>query len=187
MQRFRLDQYPIALSLFAACIALGLLAGLLRPQTAQNREATQFMSRQLQAEREFKEPVFFPQNATPRWPLTAETMAYKSIDGDHMIGYVKELAEIAHHSRDRGVQLWGRITGSPEDEETAQWFMQKLRQMGITEVHQERLDLPPQQVPKSWEAVLSGNGKTLKLESAVAGRGAPGTPNGSTMDLEAFT
>jgi hypothetical protein len=67
-----------------------------------------------------------------------------------MLQYVKELAEIAHHSRDRGVQLWGRITGSPEDAETTQWF----------------------------------SGKTLKLDSAVAGRGAPGT-SAATLDLEA--
>jgi len=185
MRRLRFDKFPIALAVFAAGIILGLLPDLLRPQTAQNQNAAQFASRQLQAERDFKEPLFFPQDATPHWPLTAETMAYKSISGDKMIGYVKELAEIAHHSRDRGVQLWGRITGSPEDEETAQWIMQKLRGMGVTDVHQERLDLPPQTVPKSWDAVVTTSGKTLKLESAVAARGGAGTPNGSTLDLEA--
>jgi len=178
-------KFPVAAGIFAVGLALGLLPGLLRPQAAQNESVTQFLSRQIQAERDFKEPSFFAPEATPRWPLTAETAAYKSITGERMLQYVKELADIAHHSRDRGVQLWGRITGSPEDEETAQWILQKLRGMGITDVHQERLDLPPQTVPKSWEAVISSAGKTLKLESAVAARGAPGTPNASTLDLEA--
>ena len=185
MRGLRVSKIPVAVGIFAAGIAFGLLPGLLRPQPAQNAAASQFLSRQLQAERDFKEPVFFPSAATPHWPVTAETAAYKSINGDHLLQYVKELAEIAHHSRDRGVQMWGRITGSPEDEETAQWVMQRLRQMGVTDVHQERLDLPPQQTAKSWEAVVTENGKTLKLESAVAGRGAPGTPNGSALDLEA--
>ncbi len=173
------------LALLAAGMVIGFAPQLLRPQPAQNQAASQFLSRQLQAERDFKEPEFFAANNTPRWPLTAETAAYKSINGDRMIGYVKELAAIAHHSRDRGVQLWGRITGTQEDAETGQWLMTKLRQMGVTDVHQENLDLPPQTTAKSWEAAVSSNGKTIKLESAVAGRGAPGTANGSTLDLEA--
>ncbi|HYL37653.1 MAG TPA: M28 family peptidase, partial [Bryobacteraceae bacterium] len=185
MRGLRPDQLPTAMGTLAIGIALGLAPALLRPQTAQNPNASQFLSRQLQAERDFKEPVFFAPDANPRWPLTSETAAYKSISGDRMLGYVKELAEISQHSRDRGDQLWGRITGTQADAETAQWVMQKLKQMGVTDVHQEALDLPPQQVPKSWEAVVSGGGKTIMLESAVAARGAPGTPAGSTLDLEA--
>jgi hypothetical protein len=181
MRELTRNKTSIAMGILAVGIALGLVPGLLRTQPAQN----QFLSRQIQAERDFKEPVFFPPDANPRWPLTAETIAYKSINGDHMLQYVKELAEISHHSRDRGDQLWGRITGTQADAETAQWVMQKLKQMGVTDVHQEALDLPPQQVPKSWEAAVSSGGRTIKLESAVAARGAPGTPNGSTLDLEA--
>src|SRR5579871_6373310 len=98
MLGLRIRKLPVAAGIFAAGIVLGLLPGLLRTQPAQN--ANQFLSRQVQAERDFKEPVFFATDAAPRWPLTAETMAYKSITGEHMLQYVKELAEIAHHSRD---------------------------------------------------------------------------------------
>jgi len=189
MRRVRMNKLQIGFGMLITGLVLGFAPSLLRPQEPSARNAanpaSEFQSRQVRAERDFKEPVFFAPDATPRWPLTSETMPYKSISGDRMLQYVRELAEIAHHSRDRGVQLWGRITGSPEDAETAQWFMQKLRAMGITDVHQEALDLPPQTVPKSWEAAVSANGQTLKLESAVAARGAAGTSNGSTLDLEA--
>src|SRR5271168_1873640 len=104
MRRFRMNKLQIGFGMLVVGLALGFVPSLLRPQDAAPRGASEFLSRQVQAERDFKEPVFFAPDATPRWPLTAETMPYKSINGDHMLQYVRELAEIAHHSRDRGVQ-----------------------------------------------------------------------------------
>jgi hypothetical protein len=184
MRRFRMNKIHIGIGMLVIGLVLGFAPSLLRPQDIQPQGASQFLSRQLQAERDFREPAFFAPDATPRWPLTAATMAYKSINGDHLMQYVKELAEISHHSRDRGDQLWGRITGTQADAETVQWFVAKLRQMGVTDVHQEQLELPPQQMAKSWEASVTANGKTIKLESAVPGRNAPGTPGGAALDLE---
>src|SRR5580704_11839081 len=103
----------------------------------------------------------------------------------HLCVYFKELIDISHRSRDRGDQLWGRITGQPADAETAQWFMDKLKQAGVTDIHQEQLDLPPQSVTKSWNVTVEGNGKTMTLESALPGRGSPGT-NGAAVDAEAI-
>src|SRR5271170_5009278 len=95
-------------------------------------------------ERTYTGPIFFAPSEMPRWPLTKETQAYGSINGDHLLEYVKDLTEISHHSRDRGEQLWGRITGTKADVETAQWFAAKLRAAGVTDVHEVPLDLPEQ-------------------------------------------
>jgi len=138
-----------------------------------------------QQERNYTEPVYFAPDAGLRWPLTPETKPYGSIDGTHLREYIKELIDISHRSRDRGDQLWGRITGQPADAETAQWFMDKLKQAGVTDIHQEQLDLPPQAVTKSWNVTVEGNGKTMTLESALPGRGSPGT-NGAVADAEAI-
>jgi hypothetical protein len=135
-------------------------------------------------ERAYKSPVFFAPSEVPRWPLTKETQAYASINGDHLLEYVKDLTEISHHSRDRGEQLWGRITGTKADAETAQYFMAKLKQAGVTDVRQQSLDLPEQRDVRSWEVSVTADGTSIRLESSVAARGAPGT-NGATLDVEA--
>ena len=132
----------------------------------------------------YQEPTYFPADGVPLRPLSADTQAYASIQGQHLLNYVRELGEISRRSRDRGDQLWGRITGSPADQETAQWFVEKLRAAGVSDVHQVALDLPPQMVTKSWEIEVAGAGKTAKLDSSIPGRGAPGT-NNATLDLEA--
>lgn len=141
-------------------------------------------SNMAEKERTYKSPEFFSPEEFPRWPLTAETRVYASINGDHLREYVKELTVISHHSRDRGEQLWGRITGSPADAETAEWFANKLRAAGITEVHRQELDLPPQVVVKSWEVSVDAAGRTMRLESAIPARGAPST-SGAALDVEA--
>jgi Peptidase family M28 len=162
---------PFAVAYAAACLLW-------------SQDSVRLPSRGREPGRALVDPNFFPPDASPRWPLTPATQAYAPIQGDRLREYVKELTEISHHSRDRGEQLWGRITGTQADDETAEWFATKLKQMGIADVHRQALDLPPQSRPVSWNVVLSGNGKTLKLDSAVAGRGAPGTPAGG-LDLEA--
>lgn len=181
MRGLKLNKLQIAAGMFVIGVVAGFVPQILRPQDAPS----QYLSRQLQAERDFREPVYFPPDGAPRWPLTAATSAYSSITGEHLRDYVADLVAISHRSRDRGEQLWGRITGTQADAETAQWFVEKLRKIGVTDIHEEPLDLPPQQTAKSWEVSVSGNGKTIKLESSVAARGAPGTPKGATLDLEA--
>ncbi len=176
----KLSKIQIATGTFLAGIVAAFLPQMLRPQDGPS----QYLSRQLQAERNFRDPVYFPPEGAPRWPLTPATSAYASITGEHLRDYVAELVDISHRSRDRGEQLWGRITGTQADAETAQWFVDKLRKMGVTDIHQEQLDLPPQPTPKSWEVSVSGVGKSIQLDSAVAARGGTGT-NGATLDLEA--
>jgi hypothetical protein len=136
-------------------------------------------------ERQFKETVYFPPAAHPEWPLAPGDQAYAAINGEHLMGYVKELIGIAERYRDQGHQYWGRITGTSADAETAKWVMDKLRAVGVTDVHSQDLDLPPQWMPVSWEVTASGNGKIINLDTAAPMVRTPGTSNGETLDLEA--
>src|ERR1700678_3284339 len=118
-------------------------------------------ARPVSRERQFKETVYFPTNAYPEWPLAPGDQIYAAINGEHMLGYVKELIGIAENYRDQGHQYWGRITGTSADADTSKWMLDKLRAIGVTDVHSEALDLPPQWMPASWEVTASGSGKTI--------------------------
>src|SRR5205814_7232993 len=56
--------------------------------------------------------------------------------------------------------------------------------IGLSDVHEQSLDLPPQWVPSSWSVAASAGGKTVTLESAQPTSTSPGT-SGSGFDLEA--
>ena len=172
-------------SRFATGIVPAMFAAtaLLLAQSAPQPGAARGSS-MLEKERIYKEPVFFSPNEVPRWPVTKEMQAYVSINGDHLLQYVKDLTEISKHSRDRGEQLWGRITGTQSDAETAHWFAAQLRKAGVTDVHEQPLDLPQQREVRSWSVSVLANGQTIPLDSSVAARGAPGT-NGAELDVEA--
>ncbi len=100
-------------------------------------------ARPVSRERQFKDTVYFPPAAHPEWPLAPGDQAYAAINGEHLMGYVKELIGIAERYRDQGHQYWGRITGTSADAETAKWLMDKLRAVGVSDVHSQDLDLPP--------------------------------------------
>ena len=135
-------------------------------------------------ERQFKDTVYFPPNANLTWPLASGDQKYAAIDGNHLLTYVKELTDIAEHDRATGRQYWGRITGSPSDPITAQWMLDKLKSYGF-ETHQENLDLPPQWVPASWEAIAVATGQQINLSTATPMVRTPGT-DGKSLDLEAI-
>jgi hypothetical protein len=119
------------------------------------------------------------------WRLAPSEQKYATIDGAHLKGYVGELTAIARRYRDNGhPQYWGRIIGTAADTENAEWMMQKLRQIGLSDVHEQYFDLPPQWMPKSWSVTLSASGKTLAIETAQPTYQAVATPP-SGLDLEA--
>jgi hypothetical protein len=116
--------------------------------------------------------------------LPAE-QTYLSIDGKHLKQYVEELTAISRRYRDHGhPQFWGRITGTEADAENAQWLVDKFRKIGLSDVHEQQMDLPPQWTPASWSVAVSGGAKTIALESAQPTSTSPGTPAGG-LDLEA--
>ena len=95
---------------------------------------------------------------------------------------VAEQTAIARRYRDAGHQYWGRIIGTDADHETASWMAAQLRRAGA-DVRLERLDLPPQWVPRSWEAAVSRPGEVVTLASASPTYASPGTPS-EGIDVE---
>src|SRR5712692_5017910 len=111
--------------------------------------------------------------------------SHASIDGKHLKAYVGDLTAMSRRYRDNGhPQFWGRIIGTEADAENAEWMMAKFRAIGLSDVHEQYFDLPPQWMPRSWSVVLSANGKTLSIDTAQPTYQAVGTPPGG-LDLEA--
>ncbi|HXI31988.1 MAG TPA: M28 family peptidase [Vicinamibacterales bacterium] len=119
------------------------------------------------------------------WRLAPADQKYAAIDGAHLKQYVAELTAISRRYRDNGhPQYWGRIIGTAADTENAEWLMQKFRQIGLSDVHEQSFDLPPQWMPKSWSVTLAAGGKTLTIDTAQPTYQAVATPAGG-LDLEA--
>lgn len=118
------------------------------------------------------------------WRLAPSEQQYAAIDGDHLKQYVEELCAISRRYRDQGHQFWGRITGTEADAENAKWMLDKFKQIGLSDVHAQVLDLPPQWMPQSWSVVASATGKTLQLDTAQPTYLAVGTPP-EGLNLEA--
>ena len=158
---------------FAGGAAAALLLGL-GAVRAQNSAA--------RAPRQTEPPHY--RHSEVGWHLAPGDQQYSAIDGEHLKQYVEELCAISRKYRDQGHQFWGRITGTEADEENAQWMLAKFRQIGLTDVHEQTLDLPPQWMPQSWSVVGSANGKTLRLDTAQPTYLAVGTPP-EGLNLEA--
>lgn len=119
----------------------------------------------------------FPSDQSYLRPQPPGSDAYLTVDGARMKRLVAEQTAIARRYRDAGHQYWGRIIGTEADHETAAWTADRLRQAGA-EVRSERLDLPPQWVPRSWELSAAGAGQMVTLTSAWPTYASPGTPPG---------
>lgn len=118
------------------------------------------------------------------WNLAPEDQKYAAIDGNHLMGFVKDQTAMSRRYRDNGhPQYWGRITGTEADAENAEWMLNKLRAIGLEDVHEQMFDLPPQWMPQSYSAVVSLNGKSIPLNSAQPTFLSKGTSG--TVDLEA--
>ena len=118
------------------------------------------------------------------WPLPPEDKQYGSIDGKHLKSYVADLVGISEQYRKEGNQFWGRITGTSSDAATQAWILQKFKDAGLSDVHTQELDTPPQWIPTSWSVTATGNSKSLQLDSAQPMMSSPATPKDG-LDLEA--
>jgi len=137
------------------------------------------------AAQEPAKPSYASDDSYLRWRLLPSEQAYLSIDGKHLKQYVEELTAISRRYRDHGhPQFWGRITGTEADSENAQWLLEKFRQIGLSDVREQSLDLPPQWMPASWTVTASAGGNTIALETAQPTSTSPGTSS-SGLDLEA--
>jgi hypothetical protein len=130
-------------------------------------------------------PLYVLEDSYLRWRLPPAEQAYADIDGRHLKQYVEDLTAISRRYRDHGhPQWWGRIAGTEADAENARWLAEKFRDVGLADVREQSLDLPPQWMPMSWSVTASAGGKTVELGSAQPTSTSPGTPaNG--LDLEA--
>src|SRR5277367_5357045 len=118
------------------------------------------------------------------WPVAPADKAYTAIDGNHLKQYVEDQAAMSRRYRDQGHQFWGRIIGTSADEENAQWMLDKFKQFGLTDVHEQMFDLPPQWMPQSWSVSGSRDGKIVNLLTAQPTYQSPGT-SAAGLDLEA--
>src|SRR5258707_5280789 len=130
-------------------------------------------------------PLYVLEDSYLRWRLQPDEQAYLSIDGKHLKQYVEDQTAISRRYRDNGhPQFWGRITGTEADAENAKWLEDKFRKIGLSDLHEQSMDLPPQWQPASWSVAASAGGKTVTLESAQPTSTSPGTSE-SGLDLEA--
>src|ERR1700730_1378877 len=130
-------------------------------------------------------PLYVLEDSYLRWRSLPAEQAYLSIDGKHLKQYVDDLTAISRRYRDHGhPQFWGRITGTEADAENAQWLLEKFRKIGLSDVREQSMDLPPQWMPASWSVTASASGKTVPLETAQPTSTSPCTPPAG-LDLEA--
>jgi Peptidase family M28 len=119
------------------------------------------------------------------WRLAPAEQRYAAIDGVHLKQYVSELTAMSRRYRDNGhPQYWGRIIGTTADAENAEWLMQKFRQIGLADVHEQYFDLPPQWMPRSWSVTLTAGAKSLSIDTAQPTYQAVAAP-ADGLDLEA--
>ena len=118
------------------------------------------------------------------WHLEAADAKYAAIDGAHLKEYVAYQTAISRRYRDAGHQFWGRIIGTEADTENAQWIMEKFKQFGLSDIHEQYFDLPPQWMPQSWSVVATSGTQSLQLNSAQPTYGTTATPP-EGLDLEA--
>jgi hypothetical protein len=130
-------------------------------------------------------PLYVLEDSYVRWRLAPSVQAYAAIDGQHLKQCVEDQAAISRRYRDhRHAQFWGRIIGTEADAENAQWLLDKFRKIGLSDVHGQSFDLPPQWMPQSWSVTASAGGKTLPLDTAQPTYLTdPTAPEG--LDLEA--
>ncbi len=130
------------------------------------------------------QPVFPLADNFLDWRLLPSEKAYETIDGKRLLGYVSDLAAISRRYRDAGhPQFWGRIIGTSADRESAAWLMDKLKQLGVADVHEESIDLAPQWFPQSWDVTATSGAASLALKTAQPSYNSTGT-TGAGLDLE---
>jgi hypothetical protein len=121
------------------------------------------------------DPLYVLEDSYLKWPLLPSLQAYGRIDGVRLKQYVKELAAISQKSRDAGNPVWGRVVGTPYDEQTQQWLTGKFKQLGL-QPRSEELALEPVWRATSWEMSISGGDRSLTLSTTRPVLQAVATP-----------
>ena len=122
--------------------------------------------------------LYLPDSAYPRITEPARAEIYHDIDGVRAKGVTDQISAISRRSRDDGNQFWGRITGTRYDAMTRDFMAAQFRQIGLKDVRQQPLDMPPLWYPASWSASAATDGRPLALSSVFPIVDTVGTAKG---------
>src|SRR5262245_59603194 len=114
----------------------------------------------------------------------AADRAYEKIEGRRIKEKDLEVVAISRKMRDAGDSYWGRIAGTKYEKMTAEWAEAKWRQYGLTDIHEQEYELPPQWFALDWNVTATGGGKTLTFKSLNPSIGSPSTAPGG-LEAEA--
>ena len=119
-----------------------------------------------------------------RVPIHADDQKYLGLDGEEMKTYLREIVDISLRDRDRGNVFWGRNAGTQGHVDAQDWLEGYFRQYGLEDIHREKMELPTQWHPQSFEITFTSGGRTFQLESARPARlGESTPPQGLEWDL----
>jgi hypothetical protein len=118
-----------------------------------------------------------------RMPLPTGEQAYAPIDGVRMKTFVEDIAAISRTSRDQGIKYWGRIAGTQTDKDTEDYIAKRFREFGLTDVHMQSFDLPPQWFALDWSLSATGGGQTISFKTSFPSTRSPSTPPAG-LDLD---
>jgi hypothetical protein len=167
----------ISLVIGALLILAGVMVG--DPSGASQKTASPQPAAQAQVD------VDTPDDSLLRWPLPPGAEKYAAIDGKRMHRDVVAQALISRRYRDRvHPKFWGRIIGTSSDAESAEWLDRRFKEIGLSDVRIQSLDLGPQWMAQTWEVAVTSGGKTIQLDSAQPNYAALPTPAGG-LDLDA--
>jgi len=168
-----------AAALFAASCAVIALSGngTARAQAGLPATRTQF-SPGLPRDRD---QLYQPDENYIQLPLPAGEQKYAAIKGADIRKIQADVVGISEKSKTDGNQYWGRIAGTEYDHMTSDYVMAAFKKIGLEQVREQELDLPPQWMPQSWRVEMLVEGKTIPLTSAFPFQNSVGTDAGQTL------
>jgi len=117
-------------------------------------------------------------------PLRPDDVRYRTIEGERLKAWLKEVDAISLADRDRGTVFWGRNVGTQGHVDTEDWVERYFRLFGLRDVHRQSFDLAPQWQARSWDISFASGGRTFTLESARPPEDSESTPpDGLEYDL----
>ena len=107
-------------------------------------------------------PLYELEDGLLQWPLSKVDERFAAIDGRRLHQIVKDYTAIARRYRDAGhPQFWGRIIGTSADVESAQYLLDRFKDIGLNDVRLQSLDLPPQWMAKSWAVTVGAAERSI--------------------------
>lgn len=115
----------------------------------------------------------------PRVKVPPGEKGFAELRGSRIRGWLREIVELSHASHDDGLLMWGRVSGFPAAESTADWVAARFREAGLSGVEVQKYGATePMWWPRQWEVRLlgdpgtGGHGDDVILYSAVPTSGS---------------